>query len=96
MMKSKKEYIEMLWGNKTTSEVILVLHQLIANSYFTKSEKDKHYAVLKGIIAYTDRGDNLYDHHREYLRGVWDEMWMSQKNNTVKEDILEWLREPPF
>jgi len=96
MNKLKKQWIETLWKNKTTSETILVLHQLIDNSFYEEDEKRKIYAVLKGIVTYTDRGEPLYEHHREYLRKTWDTMWSSQKNNKIKEDILDWLREPPF
>ena len=95
-MRNKKEYIEFLWSNKSTSEIILVLHQLIDNSFYTEEEKNKTRAVLRGILAYTDRGESLHEHHREYLRGEWDSMWMSQRDNHIKQDILEWLTEPPF
>ena len=95
-MDNKRQYIQHLWGNKTTSEIILVLLQLIDNSFYTDLEKDKIRAVLRGVLAYTDRDEPLYEHHREYLKRTWDEAWMAQRNNQVKEDILDWLREPPF
>jgi|LakMenEpi03Aug12_release.lakeMendotaPanAssembly.Ray.scaffolds.fasta_scaffold00415_64 hypothetical protein len=91
-MNSKKEYVEHLWSTKSTSETILLLCELVDNSSYSKTHKNKVRSVLKGIIAYTDRGTELYDHHREYLQSEWDTMWNAQRNNQVKEDILKFLQ----
>lgn len=66
-MQTKTEYIESLWKKKHTSEIILILHELVDNSMLTKEDKESIFAVMKGIITYTDRGDELFDHHREWL-----------------------------
>ena len=42
------------------------MYQLIENSKWSQLEKDKTYAVLKGIVTYLDRGDELLEHHRRY------------------------------
>lgn len=95
-MKTKQEYISNLWAKKTPAEIALVLYQLIDNSNVSEGDKEKTYAVLKGIITYLERGDSLMEHHRRYLYDVWQGSWNSQKDNSVKEDIKEWLLEPPF
>lgn len=46
---------------------------------------------MKGIITYTDRGDELFDHHREWLNRTWKRSWDMQKNNKVKVSIKDWL-----
>jgi hypothetical protein len=51
---------------------------------------------MKGIIAYTDRGDELLSHHRTYLRKEWDTAWLDQVDDSVKEEIKEWLIESPI
>lgn len=91
-MKSKKEYIESLWSNKSTSEVILLLYELLDNSFYTQDEKTKVKSVLRGIIAYTDRGEELYEHHRAYLRNTWDSVWLDQRDQRVKHGILDYLQ----
>ena len=93
---NKKDYINKLWSKKSPAEIVLVMYQLIENSKWSQVEKDKTYAVLKGIVTYIDRGDNLMEHHRRYLRDKWQHVWMEQKDNSVKEEIKEWLLEPPF
>ena len=95
-MSIKKEYIKNLWKHKQTSEIILVMYSLIENTDWHETPKKRAYAVLKGIVAYTDRNDPLLDHHREYLQQEWDRAWRAQKDNSVKEEIKEWLLEPPF
>jgi|TARA_B110000977_G_scaffold35223_1_gene47147 hypothetical protein len=89
----KEEYISKLWKHKSTSEVILIMYSLIENTLLSPHEKKRIYAVLKGIITYTDRGDPLLDHHRRYLQSEWSDAWRTQVNNTVKEEIKEWLLE---
>ena len=91
-MNSKAEYIEHLWSTKSISELILLLYELVDNSSCSKAHKTKVKYVLKGNIAYTDRGEELYDHHREYLQSEWDTAWKTQKNTQVKEDILKFLQ----
>ena len=95
-MKTKQEYISKLWSQKSPAEIVLVMYQLIDNMDSEQSAKDKTYAVLKGIVTYLDRGDELMEHHRSYLYDVWNLAWSRQKDNSVKEDIKEWLLEPPF
>lgn len=95
-MKTKQEHITELWSKKSPAEVVLVMYQLIDNTDSEQSEKDKTYAVLKGIVTYLDRGDELMEHHRKYLYDVWNAAWNAQKDNSVKEEIREWLLEPPF
>ena len=95
-METKQEYINNLWGRKSPAEIVLVMYQLIDNSDSEQSAKDKTYAVLKGIVTYLDRGDELMEHHRRYLYDVWNVAWNAQKDNSVKEEIREWLLEPPF
>ena len=51
---------------------------------------------MKGIIAYTDRGDALLPHHRDYLHKEWGLAWEDQTDNTIKTEIKDWLLEPPF
>ena len=72
------------------------MYELIENSNWVPSEKKKSYAVMKGIITYTDRGDDLLEHHRDYLRDEWKLALSNQKDNSVKEQVKEWLLEPPF
>jgi hypothetical protein len=74
----------------------LVMYQLIENSKWSQVEKKKTFAVLKGIVTYLDRGDELLEHHRRYLRDEWQLVWVEQKDDSVKEEIKEWLLEPPF
>lgn len=93
---NKQEYIGKLWAKKSPAEVVLVMYQLIDNSDADESAKKKTYAVLKGIITYLDRGDDLMEHHRRYLYDVWNVAWNAQVDNTIKEEIKEWLLEPPF
>jgi len=93
---NKKEYVGTLWAKKSPAEVVLVMYQLIDNSDATESAKKKTYAVLKGIVTYLERGDDLMEHHRAYLFDVWNVAWNAQVDNSVKEDIKEWLLEPPF
>jgi hypothetical protein len=93
---NKQEYIGTLWAKKSPAEVVLVMYQLIDNSDVDESAKKKTYAVLKGIITYLDRGDDLMEHHRKYLYDVWNDAWNAQVDNTIKEEIKEWLLEPPF
>ena len=95
-MKTKQEHITELWSKKSPAEVVLVMYQLIDNSDSEQSAKDKTYAVLKGIVTYLDRGDELMEHHIRYLYDVWNVAWNAQKDNSVKEEIREWLLEPPF
>ncbi len=90
-MQTKTEYIESLWKKKHTSEIILILHELVDNSMLTKEDKESIFAVMKGIITYTDRGDELFDHHREWLNRTWKRSWDMQKNNKVKVSIKDWL-----
>ena len=91
-MKTKNEYIQSLWERKHTSDIILVLHELVDNAYMTTSDKKGIFAVMNGIITYTDRGDKLFDHHREYLKKVWDDAWGRQRDSKVKDSITEWLK----
>ena len=93
---NKPDYITKLWSRKSPSEIVLVMYNLIENSKWSKSEKDRTYAVMKGIIAYLDMGDDLLSHHRDYLRSKWKLAWEEQKDNSVKQEIKEWLLEPPF
>jgi hypothetical protein len=93
---NKQDYINKLWSYKSPAEIVLVMYQLIDNSKWSQVEKDKTYAVLKGIVTYLDRGDDLMEHHRRYLRDEWQLVWMEQKDNSIKEEIKEWLLEPPF
>ena len=79
---------------KSPAEIVLVMHQLIENSNWSQVEKDKTYAVLRGIVTYLDRGDDLMEHHRRYLRDEWQLVWMEQKDNSVREEIKQWLLEP--
>ena len=95
-METKQEYINKLWGRKSPAEVVLVMYQLIDNMDSEQSAKDKTYAVMKGIVTYLDRGDELMEHHRRYLYDVWNLAWGNQKDNSVKEEIREWLLQPPF
>ena len=88
---NKKEYINKLWSNKSSAEVVLVMYRLIDNTDSTQSAKDKTYSVIKGIITYLERGDDLLSHHREYLSDVWDVAWNGQVDNSVKNEIKEWL-----
>jgi len=90
---NKQEHISKLWGKKSVSEVILIMYNLIENTTWDTTEKKKSYAVLKGIIAYTDRGADLLTHHRDYLHNEWSLAWLDQKNNLVKEEIKDWLLE---
>lgn len=90
-MTNKEEYISKLWASKPPAEIVLVMYQLIENSKWSKVEKDKTYAVMKGILAYLDRGDKLIEHHRRYLHDEWQLAWIEQKDNSVKEQIKEWL-----
>ena len=87
----KKEYINKLWSKKSPDEVVLVMYRLIDNTDSTQSAKDKTYSVMKGIVTYLDRGDALLSHHREYLSNVWDVAWNGQVDNSVKNEIKEWL-----
>ena len=91
-MKTKNEYIQSLWEKKHTSDIILVLHELVDNAYMSKEDKKGIFAVMNGIITYTDRGDKLFDHHREYLKKVWDDAWSRQRDSKVKDSITEWLK----
>ena len=91
---NKREYINKLWSKKSPAEIVLVMHQLIENSNWSQVEKDKTYAVLRGIVTYLDRGDDLMEHHRRYLRDEWQLVWMEQKDNSVREEIKQWLLEP--
>jgi len=93
---NKSDYITKLWGRKSPSEIVLVMYNLIENSKWSELEKDRTYAVMKGILAYLDRGDDLLSHHRDYLRSEWKLAWEEQKDNSVKHEIKEWLLEPPF
>ena len=36
------------------------------------------------------------EHHRRYLHDEWQLVWLEQKDDSVKEEIKEWLLEPPF
>ncbi len=72
------------------------MYTLIENTNWDVIDKKKSYAVLKGIIAYTDRGDELLSHHRDYLHKEWNIAWEDQIDNSVREEIKEWLLEPPF
>lgn len=92
-MNNKEQYIKELWSYKDTSEIILVLYSLIENSDISDRDKKSTYAVLKGIITYTDRGDRLMEHHRKYLYDTWRVCWETQKDNSVKEEIKGWLLE---
>lgn len=92
-MNKKDQYIKELWSHKDTSEIILVLYSLIENSDISDRDKKSTYAVLKGIITYTDRGDRLMEHHRKYLYDTWTICWSAQKDNSVKEEIKGWLLE---
>lgn len=58
----------------------------------SKEDKKGIFAVMNGIITYTDRGDKLFDHHRDYLKEVWDNAWSRQRNSKVKDSITEWLK----
>ena len=87
----KKEYINKLWSKKSPAEVVLVMYRLIDNTDSTQSAKDKTYSVMKGIVTYLDRGDALLSHHRVYLSNVWDVAWNGQVDNSVKNEIKEWL-----
>ena len=91
-MKTKNEYIQSLWEKKHTSDIILVLHELVDNDYMSKEDKKGIFAVMNGIITYTDRGDKLFDHHRDYLKEVWDNAWSRQRDSKVKDSITEWLK----
>ena len=51
-METKEEYIKKLWSFKSPAEIVLVMYQLIENSKWSQLEKDKTYAVLKGIVTY--------------------------------------------
>ena len=93
---NKQEYINKLWSNKSPAEIVLVMYQLIDNTDSEQPAKDKTYAVLKGIVTYLDRGDVLMEHHRRYLHDEWQLVWLEQKDDSVKEEIKEWLLEPPF
>jgi len=93
---NKKEYVGTLWAKKSPAEVVLVMYQLIDNSDATESAKKKTFAVIKGILTYLERGDELMEHHRRYLYDVWNVAWNAQVDNSVKEEIKEWLLEPPF
>jgi len=90
---NKQEHISKLWGKKSASEVILIMYNLIENTNWDTNEKKKSYAVMKGIIAYTDRGTDLLTHHRDYLHNEWQLAWGDQKDNLVKEEIKDWLLE---
>ena len=87
----KKEYVNKLWSKKSPAEVVLVMYRLIDNTDSTQSAKDKTYSVMKGIVTYLERGDDLLSHHREYLSNVWDVAWNGQVDNSVKNEIKEWL-----
>ena len=93
---NKQEYINKLWSNKSPAEIVLVMYQLIDNTDSEQPAKDKTYAVLKGIVTYLDRGDELMEHHRRYLHDEWHLVWLEQKDDSVKEEIKQWLLEPPF
>jgi hypothetical protein len=93
---NKQEHISKLWNKKSISEIILIMYTLIENTEWDVTEKKKSYAVLKGIIAYTDRGDELLSHHRDYLHKEWGLAWEDQADNTIKTEIKDWLLEPPF
>jgi len=95
-MTTKTKRVKELWNKKSPAEIVLVMYQLIDNSTHGESRKTKIYAVMKGIVSYLERGDELLEHHREYLRQEWDVAWEFQKDKSVKEDIKEWLLEPPF
>ena len=85
------------WNIKRDSDKILVLWNLIENSNtMTLKQRKEVWAVLQGIISYTDQGQNLKPHHRKYLREHWDRTWNSQKNDKIKQDIAQWLNELPF
>ncbi len=90
---NKQEHISKLWGKKSISEVILIMYTLIENTNWDVTEKKKSYAVLKGIIAYTDRGDDLLTHHRKYLHEEWKLAWEDQEDDKVQTEIKEWLLE---
>lgn len=90
-MNSKEENIKKLWANKSTSEIILVMYSLIENTDWSEVYKKRIHSVMKGIITYTDRGDKLLAHHRDYLKENWDRAWKHQKDNSVKQEIKEWL-----
>ncbi len=95
--KNKNEQQEWLWSHKTDSEKILILWQLIENSKtITKKQRDKVWAVLQGILYYTDKGEELLPHHRKYLKEQWNRAWKSQRDKKIKWDIANWLSEPPF
>ena len=93
---NKQEHISKLWNKKSISDVILMMYTLIENTEWYVTEKKKSYAVLKGIIAYTDRGDKLLSHHRDYLHKEWNIAWEDQIDNSVREAIKEWLLGPPL
>ena len=93
---SKSNYITKLWSRKSPSEIVLVMYNLIENSKWSELEKDRTYAVMKGILAYLDRGDDLLPHHRDYLHSEWKLSWEEQKDNSVKQEIKEWLLESRF
>jgi len=88
---NKKEHIKSLREKKSPAEIVLVMYQLIDNSDATESAKKKTFAVIKGILTYLERGDDLMEHHRRYLYDVWNAAWNAQVDNSVKEDIKEWL-----
>ena len=90
-MKTKKEHIQSLWDRKSPTSIVLTLYELIDNTDANQSAKDKTYAVLKGIVTYLDRGDPLYEHHRRYLKDVWEVAWNTQIDDSVKNDIKKWL-----
>ena len=48
---------------------------------------------MKGILAYLERGDVLMGHHRTFLYNEWKFAWESQKDDSVKVDIKQWLME---
>ena len=90
---NKQEYINKLWLAKSPPEIVLVMFRLIENAQHAQLYKDKVYAVMKGILAYLERGDELLDHHRKFLHKEWHIAWNAQEDDSVKDDIKEWLTE---
>ena len=90
---NKQEYINKLWSKKSPAEVVLIMYQLMENARHSQLYKDRVYAVMKGILAYLERGDELMEHHREFLHKEWDAAWNVQQDTSVKEEIKEWLTE---
>ena len=89
----KDEYIKKLWNKKHPADILLAMYPLIENADQTEDYKNKVYAVMKGILAYLERGDVLMGHHRTFLYNEWKFAWESQKDDSVKVDIKQWLME---